>query len=166
MKRPKQPSPTPPETATPIPTTDKLPENIRKVLDKLPENDRTILIENFRTILIESEESEESESFFGPLPPASMFGEYDRVVPGSAERILRMAEREQAHRIDWETKALAGEIRQEQHGQWFGLLIAVLCICGAVYLAVNGQAVIAGILAGTTALGLVGRFIQSPKDPS
>ena len=162
MKRPKQPSPTPTETIHPS-QQHKLPEKARRVLAKLPQNDRAVLIESFLAIPIESEESEE---FFGPLPPASMFGEYEHVLPGSAERILRMAEKEQDHRIEWETKALSGEMRQERYGQQLGFWIAISCISGAVYLAMNGQAIIAGILAGTTALGLVGRFIQGKRDSS
>jgi len=40
----------------------------------------------------------EAWRFAGPLPPPEFFAEYNRILPGSAERILAMAEREQAHR--------------------------------------------------------------------
>ena len=162
MKRPKQPSPTPTETIHPS-QQHKLPEKARRVLDKLPQNDRAVLIESFLAIRIEAEESEE---FSGPLPPASMFGEYERVLPGSADRILRMAEKEQDHRIEWETKALSGEMRQERYGQQLGFWVAISCIGGAVYLAMNGQAIIAAILGGSTVLSLAGRFLQRKKDSS
>ena len=36
----------------------------------------------------------------GPLPAASEFAGYERVLPGAADRILAMAEREQAHLIE------------------------------------------------------------------
>ncbi len=150
MKKPKQPNPTPPETMASIPAADKLPP--KEVLDKLPENVRIALIE--------------SGSFSGPLPPPSMLREYDLALPGTTERLLRMLEKEQAHRIEWETKALASEIRQEQYGQWFGLVVVVLCIVGAIYLATNGQTIVASILAGTSALGLARHFIQGKRDES
>jgi len=38
------------------------------------------------------------ETYQGPIPPPSLLQEYDAVVPGSAERILAMAERQSAHR--------------------------------------------------------------------
>ena len=85
------------------------------------------------------------------------------MLPGSAERILERAEKEQVHRMNWETAALGADIRQEQYGQWFGLLIAILCTGSAVYLAMNGQIIVAGILAGISALG-AGRFIQGKRD--
>lgn len=36
--------------------------------------------------------------FSGPLPPPQILGQYDEVLPGAAERILRMAEKQQDHR--------------------------------------------------------------------
>jgi uncharacterized membrane protein len=38
----------------------------------------------------------------GVLPPAQQFQEYDDALPGAAERILRMAERQQEHRMRME----------------------------------------------------------------
>lgn len=43
---------------------------------------------------------EASSSHSGPLPPAREFAGYESVLPGAAERILRMAEREQDRRIE------------------------------------------------------------------
>lgn len=48
----------------------------------------------------------EAAAFSGPLPPPSMFGQYDQVLEGSAGRIMAMAEIEQSHRIRWESRCL------------------------------------------------------------
>ncbi len=82
------------------------------------------------------------------------------MLPGSAERILTMAEKEQAHRIHWERDALTVATRETLLGQWFGLLIAAPCIGSAVFPATNGQQWVAGILADASAIGLAGRFIR------
>lgn len=58
-----------------------------------------------------------------------MYGEYDRVLPGSAERILSMAEKEQDHRIASEQTALSALVQDSKLGQWFGFAIAVICAC-------------------------------------
>ena len=63
----------------------------KEVLDKLPEHVRVAAVE--------------AASFSGPLPPPSIYGEYERTLPGSAERILVMAEKEQNHRTEWEKTA-------------------------------------------------------------
>lgn len=117
----------------------------RDVLDKLPENVRISILE--------------AASFSGPLPPPSMYKGYEEVLPGSAERILTMAEKEQEHRITWESKALNVMEREVFLGQWFGLGIALCCIIAAVFLAASGYQWVASILAGVSAVGLVGRFI-------
>ena len=39
--------------------------------------------------------TEEHVSFIGPLPPPALFGQYEKILPGSADRILRLAENEQ-----------------------------------------------------------------------
>lgn len=42
-------------------------------------------------------------SYVGPLPPPGMLIQYNEAVPGAAERILAMAERQSAHRESMET---------------------------------------------------------------
>ena len=88
-----------------------------------------------------------------------MYKGYEEVLPGSAERILTMAEKEQEHRITWESKALHVMEREVFLGQWFGLGIALCCIIAAVFLAARRYQWVASILAGVSAVGLVGRFI-------
>ena len=64
----------------------------KEILDNLPEHVRVSIVE--------------AASFSGPLPPPTMYREYESALPGSAERILAMVEKEQKHRIMWETTAL------------------------------------------------------------
>ena len=80
-------------------------------------------------------------------------------LPGSAERILAMAEKEQDHRIKWEGIALNTSAREAKLGQWLGFAIAVACIGAAMFLAVSGHDAVAGIALGAGAVGLVGRFL-------
>ncbi len=46
-------------------------------------------------------------SYSGPIPPPAMLEEYNRIVPGSADRILRMAEDQTTHRHALAALALA-----------------------------------------------------------
>ena len=117
----------------------------KAVLDALPEHVRVAVVE--------------AASFSGPLPPPAMYSEYERALPGSAERILAMAEKEQNHRIAWEETALGTSVRETKLGQWFGFAIAVACIGAAMFLAVNEHDVVAVIALGISAVGLVGRFL-------
>jgi uncharacterized membrane protein len=55
---------------------------------------------NQNVVLFRSEETN------GLLPPPSMLEGYERVLPGSADRLLKMAEAEQAHRQSLEAQDL------------------------------------------------------------
>ncbi len=63
----------------------------------------------------------------GPLPPPAMLRGYEEVVPGGAERILAMAERQAAHRQTIEAR-----------GQLFGFSLAVCAIAGGFLSAAAG----------------------------
>src|SRR6266542_3762073 len=64
-------------------------------------------------------------SFAGPLPPPSTLQRYEELVPGAADRILAMAERNQAHRHALETAAIYHEIRASDRGQIGAVLVAL-----------------------------------------
>lgn len=49
-------------------------------------------------------ESKSVTAYSGPIPPPESLEKYEQVVPGSAERILAMAEKEQEHRHKTEDK--------------------------------------------------------------
>lgn len=142
--KPQPPKRGDPSKSLPVSTANLPPP---EVLQNLPENVRLSIVE--------------AAAFSGPLPPPSMYGEYEGVFKGSAERILKMAEKEQDHRIAWESRALDESARETNRGQNYGLVIAVFCISGAVYLAMNEHLWPAIVLAGTTALGLAARFLPS-----
>ena len=103
-------------------------------------------------------------TFSGPLPPLPMYEGYERAFPGSANRILTLAEEEQRGRDAWETRALTAEVEERKRGQWIGAALAVFCIAGAIYLAANGEQLVAAILAGVSAVGIVGRFLPARRE--
>ncbi len=88
-----------------------------------------------------------------------MYKSYEVTLAGSADRIMTMAETEQANRIAWENRALSEASDVVRRGQWLGAAAAFVCIAGSIWLAMNGQTVIAGILAGVSAVGLAGQFL-------
>jgi len=57
-----------------------------------------------------------SAHWSGPLPPPATLKQFDEVIPGGAERILRMAEAEQAHRHLTDITALKADSRAISRG--------------------------------------------------
>ena len=99
-----------------------------------------------------------------PLPPADMFREYERTLPGSGDRILGMAEKEQNYRINWENEVLKLSASADKRGQWFSFIIAIFCIGVSAFLATyNDQRLVPSILIGVGASTLVWLFIQKKR---
>ena len=56
----------------------------------------------------------QSTSFSGPLPHPDMLRKFDDVVPGAAERIIKMAEDQSNHRKDLERKVIESDIARSR----------------------------------------------------
>ncbi|RMF68701.1 MAG: DUF2335 domain-containing protein [Calditrichaeota bacterium] len=98
--------------------------------------------------------------FSGPLPPPEVLGAYDKILPGAAERILKMAEREQrvSNEIDIKLAKYVGR------GQLFGFLLGLVTILGGILLIYVGKDVggLTSLLAGLGALLLA--YLHGQKE--
>ena len=119
---------------------------ITQILDSLPANQRTILMSAI-------------QSFSGPLPPPQYYEGYEKVLPGSADRILTMTELQVNHRIKQESRIVRRTLNQKLLGVIFGSILTVLILCAVVYLGMNGHDTIAGIIGTTTILGVITVFV-------
>src|SRR5579864_3478904 len=63
---------------------------------------------------------EVQEIYSGALPHPRHFDQFERTLPGAADRILVMAEREQTHRHTWEQRELRSSILTERIGLFGG----------------------------------------------
>lgn len=89
-------------------------ENPDKViLSAVPENKKKEVKEALMVI--------RGEMYSGPIPPPEALARYEEIQPGAADRIIKMAEKQQEHRMSLETKAIGGQIDQSKRGQifWF-----------------------------------------------
>lgn len=88
-----------------------------------------------------------SRTFSGPLPPPEILAQYDEIVHEGANRIVEMAEKEQAHRHSLETTSVEGNIKSEKRGQNYALLICTLIILGSFALIWKGHEIPGSIYA-------------------
>lgn len=102
---------------------------------------------------------EASSSFTGPLPPPAMFGKYEELVPGSAERILAMAEKEQSYRIDIGSKTVDAAIKSGKMTNYFALITSLTSILMATLLALTGNAPIAFLVGSPGALTALAKLL-------
>jgi uncharacterized membrane protein len=105
-------------------------------------------------------------SFAGPLPHPSILRGYDDVVPGAAERIIAMAEKEQTHRHSWEQRALTADTWYAMIGMLAGWTVAMGLAGGAVVAAMYDQPSVGIALAAASATGMVWKLVQGRSEKS
>ena len=133
-------------------------ENINpKVFEGLTKNKKLEILQSLSFTLIQE------KSHSGPLPDAETLIKYDSVIPEGADRIMKMAENQQSHRISIESSLLSSQSYQSKLGQIFGLIIGLAGIGCGTYLASIGQDVVGSIIAGGTVVSLVSVFVLGKK---
>lgn len=92
--------------------------------------------------------------FQGPIPPPNIMEAYDRILPGSADRILKLTEQQFEHRIAIENKVIDSKIISERRGTLLGFSLAVFIILASVILILKDKDIagLAGIIITVTSL--------------
>ena len=105
----------------------------------------------------------QERSHSGPLPDAETLIKYNSVIPDGADRIMKMAEKQQEHRMSIENKVIQSQTKQSGLGQWFGLIIGLVGIGCGTFLAYSGETTVGGIIAGGTVVSLVSVFVLGKR---
>ena len=99
---------------------------------------------------------QKKEVYSGPIPHPEHLKQYEELVPGAADRLISMAENENAHRQKEEDKIINAEIINKNRGQIFGFILMLICLIGGfVLIAIgkNGYG-IAGLIGAAATLAL------------
>lgn len=124
--------------------------------------------EELRSLIVPGKEIEAEtrlEAFFvrethqGPLPPARELAKYEMTLVGAANRIISMAEKEQMHRHELETRIVGKEGELKERGQLFALLGLTAMLAIVAWFGYLGQAVAGATLGGAVIVGVVAAFI-------
>ena len=95
-----------------------------------------------------------SQHFEGPLPAPADFAAYKETLPSAPERILKMAEDEQSYRHKINKKVVNFGLIESILGMCFALLIGLVDIGAAVYLAMKGHE-----FASCTLIGVIATLV-------
>ncbi|MHB8710486.1 MAG: DUF2335 domain-containing protein [Minisyncoccota bacterium] len=105
-------------------------------------------------------------SFSGPLPPPEILRGYESVLPGLADRIVKMAENQSVHRQRLESRVIWFDGVRSSLGLVFGLIIALAGIVAGTYLILNGNDT-AGLASLIIPLGvIVSAFVYQKRKGS
>lgn len=102
---------------------------------------------------------QETVSFSGPLPHPSDLAKYEQITPGAAERIIKMAENQAAHRQELEKKVINSGVKNSNKGLNFGLFIGLTGFAVVAYCAYLKLQILAGVISAIDLGSLVGVFV-------
>ena len=107
--------------------------------------------------------SQISASYSGPIPPPEILNKYNEFLPGAADRIISMAERQSAHRQEIEKIVIKSSTRDSMLGLIFGLTIGLAGLAGSAYCITSGYQVGGSIIGVVDLVSLVGVFVYGAK---
>ena len=96
-----------------------------------------------------------SSYYRGPIPSHEQVAGWEQTVKGSGDRILTMAEKEQADRIQCHRE----EAADRRRGGWFAFWFCCLCVGAAVYSAAIGHEALGIAIVGTNMAVIAVAFI-------
>ncbi len=105
--------------------------------------------------------------YSGPLPDPHSLAEYEKLLPGTAKKIIDMAVEQTSHRqvmeskqMDLNTQFQYKLINNFRMGQIFAFTFSILSLLCSTFLIAWGKHIVIGsILGGVTILGVVGAFL-------
>lgn len=106
---------------------------------------------------------QKTEISAGPIPHPDILQKYESVLTGSADRILKMAEKQSLHRMELEKKALKSNSISELLGLIFGFILAFSLISIGGFLIYNNKHIEGLTSIISTLVGLVSVFIYGKK---
>lgn len=100
-----------------------------------------------------------ASEFSGPIPPPNIIEGYEKVLPGSADRILKMAEEQSEHRQEMEKIAVNAESRDSLLGIVCALILALACLITAAIIVFMVPTAAGATFAAVLGAGGIGSII-------
>lgn len=99
--------------------------------------------------------------YSGPIPPANELDKYEKILPGAADRIMKMAEEQSAHRRKMENKMLEANVKAERTGQIFGFVIFIAALVAGIILMIIGKDVVGLFTSLGSLAAIIGLFVYN-----
>ena len=106
------------------------------------------------------------QHFTGPLPPPQILKGYEEVHPGTAERIISMAESEQQHRHNMQRKELNLFVGLKGLSMISAFLIGVCGISWGGFLLLHDKSITGLTSLLSSLVALVGVYLYDKKHPN
>ena len=139
------------------PEETELSEALEQATKSLSEEKRRLLVHTLS-----------QQSFFqGPFPPPDVLQGYEEILPGSAERVFTLTEKEQQHRHRLEEEEIRflrehsqAEDSRLRLGQVSGFLIIAASLSLSTWLALEDRTIVALAMLSAPVFAAIGKLIR------
>ena len=100
-----------------------------------------------------------THSWSAPIPSPATLREFEMVVPGLAERIVRKTELQSEHRMKMESTVIGGDSKRSYIGLVFAFILSLAIIASGTYIAIVVHPWAGSSVIGTGVAGLAGVFV-------
>lgn len=104
---------------------------IETILEAVPDEKKEEVLKSIAVV--------QQEIFSGPIPHPRLLAEYEKLMPGSTDRFMKMAEQQQLHRMKLEDAAVNSELKSNRLGQVFGFTLAAMVILAGIAMSFLGM---------------------------
>lgn len=88
------------------------------------------------------------------MPDEETLAAYARLIPGGADRLMSLIEKQAEHRMKLEALAVPAQIKQSGRGQIFGFVLAIVAFLLSAFFLYKGNPSWGGIIATSTAVSM------------
>lgn len=102
-----------------------------------------------------------AEAYSGPIPPPALLERFNEIIPDGANRLMLMAERQEAHRIAIEGSVIRHDLQQSRLGLYFGGAVGTGVLALAAYMTFVGAAPEGAKIVVVSLAGIVSTFLYA-----
>jgi uncharacterized membrane protein len=88
-----------------------------------------------------------------------LLDQYNQILPGLAERIVNLTEKQSEHRQHLEKTVVENQVQESRRGQVYGLIIGLAGLAVCLMLGLQGHDNVAAVVGGGTLVSLVTVFV-------
>jgi len=109
---------------------------------------------------------QQAQHWQGPYPPPEAIERYEKVLPGSFNRLIAMAEQLQTAQIEQSNQALESTQADSRRGHWLGFLVSGFAIFGALFCIALGSSWVAVALVSVPVMAVARALVEATKAQS
>lgn len=109
---------------------------------------------------------QQGQHWQAPYPPPEAVERYEKVLPGTLNRLITMAEQLQAAQIEQSARSLEYTHSDSKRGHWLGFVTTGIAMIAALTAAWLGQTVVACVFLSVPVMAVAKALIEISKAPS